>query len=92
MFSRMFDKDNDGFLTVSDLRRIMTSLGDEKLSKKDLEMMVVEADNDNDGLVNCEGQTTFIYTLDFFSSICVHNSKQMQSFAQSSALLVLKCV
>ena len=53
----MFDKDNDGFLSVSDLRRIMTSLGDEKLSKKDLEMMVKEADSDNNGLVNCQGRT-----------------------------------
>ena len=54
--SRMFDCDNDGFLTVHDLRRIMTSLGDDKLSKKDVEMMVEEADKDQDGLVNCQGQ------------------------------------
>ena len=52
----MFVCDNDGFLTVSDLRRIMTSLGDDKLSKKDVEMMVEEADMDLDGLVNCEGK------------------------------------
>ena len=52
----MFDLDNDGFLTVPDLRRIMTSLGDDKLSKKDVETMVEEADEDQDGLVNCEGQ------------------------------------
>ena len=52
----MFDHDNDGFLTVADLRRIVTSLGDDKLSKKDVEMMVEEADKDQDGLVNCEGQ------------------------------------
>ena len=51
----MFDHDNDGFLTVSDLRKIVTSLGDDKLSKKDAEMMVEEADKDQDGLVNCEG-------------------------------------
>ena len=42
----MFDRDNDGFLTVSDLRRIVTSLGDDKLSRKDVEMMVEEADKD----------------------------------------------
>ena len=54
--SRMFDCDNDGFLTVHDLRRIMTSLGDDKLSKKDVEMMVEEADKDKDGLVNCQGK------------------------------------
>ena len=61
IFSRFFDKDNDGFLSVSDLRRIMTSLGDEKLSKKDLEMMVKEADSDNNGLVNCQGRTKSKY-------------------------------
>ena len=47
----MFDCDN-----VPDLRRIMTSLGDDKLSKKDVEMMVEEADKDQDGLINCEGK------------------------------------
>ena len=38
----MFDLDNDGFLTVPDLRRIMTSLGDDKLSKRDLERIKMD--------------------------------------------------
>ena len=57
----MFDGDNDGFLTVSDLRKIMTSLRVEKLSKRDLERMVAEADEDQDGQVNCEVDDKFIF-------------------------------
>ena len=47
----------------------MTSLGDEKLSKKDLEMMVKEADSDNNGLVNCQGQANLTFSL--LSNYCM---------------------
>ena len=48
---RIFDKDNDGFLTTDELRKIMKG----RMSKKDLDMMVKEADSDNDGFINCKG-------------------------------------
>ena len=48
---RIFDKDNDGFLTKGELCKIMK----DRISKKDLEEMVEEADKSNDGLINCEG-------------------------------------
>ena len=51
VFSRFFDKDNDGFLTTDELRKIMK----ERMTKKDLEAMVKEADGDNDGFINCKG-------------------------------------
>jgi len=44
-----FDKDKDGFLTTDELRKIMK----ERMSKKDLNAMIKEADSDNDGLINC---------------------------------------
>ena len=49
----------------------MTSLGDDKLSKKDVEMMVEEADKEQDGLVNCEGQgrTKFMKIIQNYSRI-----------------------
>ena len=53
----MFDKDKDGFLKVSELKRMMSSLGDDKLGKKDLEKMLKDADKCNGGLVNWEGRT-----------------------------------
>ena len=79
--SRMFDHDNDWFLTVPDLRRILTSLGDDKLSKKDVEMMVEEAGKDQDGLVNCQGQERkkimkiFKIILEFTSLLCLEKQE-----------------
>ncbi len=51
---RIFDKDDDGFISVDELRHIMQSLG-EKMGEKELDEMVTEADRDNDGLINYEG-------------------------------------
>jgi len=47
---KIFDKDKDGLLTTDELRKIMKG----RLSKKDLEEMVKEADGDNDGFINCK--------------------------------------
>lgn len=48
---RIFDKDEDGFITVDELTRIMTSLG-ERMTSKELNEMIKEADSDGDGLIN----------------------------------------
>ena len=55
---RFFDKDKDGFLTVRELRKIMSSMG-EKMPRKELDAMIKEADSDNDGLINCQGEMIF---------------------------------
>jgi len=47
---KIFDKDKDGFLTTDELRKIMK----ERMSKKDLNAMIQEADSDNDGFINCQ--------------------------------------
>ena len=51
-FPRTFDKDNDGFLSTEELRKIMKG----RMSKKDLHEMIKEADSDNDGFINCQGK------------------------------------
>ena len=51
---RIFDKDDDGLLTVEELRKIMSSLGD-RMTSRDIDIMVKEADTDNDGFINCKG-------------------------------------
>jgi len=48
---KVFDKDGQGFLSVAELRHIMSNLG-EKLSKEELEELIKEADTNKDGLVN----------------------------------------
>ena len=54
LFYRIFDKDDDGFISVEELRHIMQSLG-EKLTDNELDEMVAEADSDKDGLINYQG-------------------------------------
>ena len=55
----MFDKDEDGLLRVKELCKIMSSLGD-RMNKKEIEIMVQEADADQDGFINCKGKNGFI--------------------------------
>ncbi|KAJ8760747.1 hypothetical protein K2173_017887 [Erythroxylum novogranatense] len=48
---RVFDKDQDGYISPTELRHVMISLG-EKLTEEELEQMIKEADLDGDGQVN----------------------------------------
>ncbi len=50
---RVFDKDGNGLIGSSELRHIMTTLGD-KLTEDEVEMMIREADVDGDGYINYE--------------------------------------
>ncbi|CAB0018333.1 unnamed protein product [Nesidiocoris tenuis] len=51
---RVFDKNNDGLISNSELRHVMTNLG-EKLSDEEVDDMIKEADLDGDGMVNYDG-------------------------------------
>lgn len=53
----MFDKDKDGLISSSELRHVMTNLG-ERLSEEEVDDMIKEADLDGDGMVNYEGRCT----------------------------------
>ncbi|VAI30019.1 unnamed protein product [Triticum turgidum subsp. durum] len=48
---RVFDKDNNGFISLDELRTVMKNLG-EKLSEDELNEMLQEADADGDGQIN----------------------------------------
>uniref|UniRef100_U5EQS4 Putative calmodulin n=1 Tax=Corethrella appendiculata TaxID=1370023 RepID=U5EQS4_9DIPT len=48
---KVFDKNNDGLISSSELRHVMTNLG-EKLSEEEVDDMIKEADMDGDGMVN----------------------------------------
>lgn len=52
---RVFDKDNNGVISSTELRRVMTNLG-EKLTDDEVEDMIKEADIDGDGNVNYNGE------------------------------------
>lgn len=50
---RVFDKDGQGLISSSELRHIMTTLGD-KLTEEEVDEMIREADIDGDGYINYE--------------------------------------
>ena len=50
----IFDKDDDGFIPVNEMRNILQSLGD-KMTEHELDEMMVAADSDQDGFINYEG-------------------------------------
>lgn len=58
----MFDKNNDGLISSSELRRVMMNLG-EKLSEEEVDDMIKEADMDGDGMVNYNGKRSLIIQL-----------------------------
>lgn len=51
---RVFDKNNDGLISSTELRHVMTNLG-ERLSEEEVDDMIKEADLDGDGMVNYDG-------------------------------------
>ncbi|WMV56542.1 hypothetical protein MTR67_049927 [Solanum verrucosum] len=48
---RVFDKDQNGFISAAELRHVMTNLG-EKLTDEEVDEMIHEADVDGDGQIN----------------------------------------
>eukprot|EP00258_Populus_trichocarpa_P016687 XP_006375914.2 calmodulin-like protein 11 [Populus trichocarpa] len=50
---KVFDKDQDGYISSNELRHVMINLG-EQLTDKELELMIQVADLDGDGHVNYE--------------------------------------
>jgi calmodulin len=56
---RVFDKDGNGYISASELRHVMTNLG-EKLTDEEVDEMIREADIDGDGQVNYEEFVTMM--------------------------------
>ncbi|PSR86744.1 Calmodulin like [Actinidia chinensis var. chinensis] len=50
---RVFDKDQDGFISAADLSHVMTNLG-ENLTDEDIDSIICAADVDGDGQINYE--------------------------------------
>ena len=49
---KVFDRDNNGFISAAELRYVMTSIG-EKLTDDEVDEMIREADQDGDGRIDC---------------------------------------
>jgi calmodulin len=56
---RVFDKNNDGYISRSELKKAMANLN-EILTDEEVEEMIQEADLNGDGKINYEGMMNFI--------------------------------
>jgi Ca2+-binding EF-hand superfamily protein len=56
---RVFDKNNDGYISRSELKKAMASLN-EILTDEEVEEMIQEADLNGDGKINYEGMINLI--------------------------------
>ena len=56
---RVFDQDDDGFISADELRHVMVNLG-EKYTDEKVNDMIREADADGDGQVNYEEFVTMM--------------------------------
>lgn len=49
---KVFDRDNDGFVSTEELARVMASIG-ETLTDEEIKEILCEADTDGDGKISC---------------------------------------
>src|SRR6266536_112773 len=49
---KVFDRDNNGYISAAELRHVMTSIG-EKLTDDEVDEMIREADQDGDARIDC---------------------------------------
>ena len=55
---KVFDRDNNGFISAAELRHVMTNLG-ERLTEQEVDEMIRVADVDGDGQIDYAGMCRF---------------------------------
>ena len=51
---RVFDKNDDGYITAAELTKVLTSLGEE-MPEKQVQDLIREADTNGDGMIDYAG-------------------------------------
>ena len=62
---RVFDKDDNGYISAAELKHVMTNLG-EKLTDDEVNDMIKEGDIDGDGQVNYEGREAIFFAITWY--------------------------
>lgn len=76
---KVFDRDNNGFISAAELRHVMTSIG-EKLTDDEVDEMIREADQDGDGRIDCAflcPRFTYFMLTDDRQRICSAHDAEM---------------
>lgn len=75
----MFDRDNNGYITLDELQRAMQMIG-ENVTDAQLNEMLALADLDKDGRINYEGKSTD--TMEVSSTIFINFHFSVLEFAR----------
>jgi len=65
---KVFDRDNNGYISAAELRHVMTSIG-EKLTDDEVDEMIKEADQDGDGRIDCKSCQTRLPPISVLTTI-----------------------
>ena len=65
---KVIDTDENGLLSATELKVMMTNLG-EKLTNAEIEEMIREADQDGDGQINYEGMSVSYYKCNIINNL-----------------------
>ena len=68
VYLQVFDPQNLGYISATDLRHIMTTKGD-RMTDEEVDEMIADADLDGDGTIEYEGESRFFTLLDV--TVCV---------------------
>lgn len=72
---KVFDRDNNGFISAAELRHVMTSIG-EKLTDDEVDEMIREADQDGDGRIDCMWTLpTYPTPCDPWCAVCIEKQR-----------------
>lgn len=62
MFSRLYDREGNGYITTGTLKEILAAL-DDNLTSRDLDGIIAEIDTDGSGTVDFDGNNTNLFSI-----------------------------